>query len=318
MKIEHLRYFAEACESGSVSAAASRLFISQQGLNKALTRMESELGCTLLNRSYAGVALTEKGEIFYEYAKHALEEYDAVTRVIGANPSLEAQVSRRVVDVGVTPYCLGVLYEELTHPCVNSAHEMPFDEVVAGLGEGSVEFAFLDAFNERREDLHGLFGLDPADFSVEPVFNTALGILCKVGSALGEMESVSVEELLTTRIALILDETLRSAFKRIAGGRSFQSIALETTNRSAFLAHVNDGKTPALLDSLAFWELQQSKAIDEDVVYIPLQTHLIDTICLAYRRGSAHELLFKRYAAFVKKTFDSKHASYSERFSWLV
>lgn len=35
MKIEHLRYFLEVGASSSLSQAARKLFISQQGLNKA-------------------------------------------------------------------------------------------------------------------------------------------------------------------------------------------------------------------------------------------------------------------------------------------
>ena len=51
VKIEYFGYFCEVVESQGISLAAQKMYISQQGLSKALNVIESELGTTLLNRN---------------------------------------------------------------------------------------------------------------------------------------------------------------------------------------------------------------------------------------------------------------------------
>lgn len=66
MKIEYFGYFCEVVESQGISLAAQKMYISQQGLSKALNVIESELGTTLLNRNRnsGSVSLTAKDRSF--------------------------------------------------------------------------------------------------------------------------------------------------------------------------------------------------------------------------------------------------------------
>ena len=75
MRIEQLKYFLEAAQSGSINAVAQHLFISQQGISDALKRMEKELGVVLFNRSKVGITLTPAGEGLYEYAHQVVQAY---------------------------------------------------------------------------------------------------------------------------------------------------------------------------------------------------------------------------------------------------
>lgn len=78
MRIEQLKYFLEVANSGSINAAAQRLFISQQGISDALKRMESEWGVTLFNRSKTGISLTEEGQTLYDYVAPIVKQYAAL------------------------------------------------------------------------------------------------------------------------------------------------------------------------------------------------------------------------------------------------
>ena len=77
VKIEYFGYFCEVVESQGISVAAQKMYISQQGLSKALNVIESELGTTLLNRNRnsGSVSLTAEGQIFYDYASSIWKEY---------------------------------------------------------------------------------------------------------------------------------------------------------------------------------------------------------------------------------------------------
>ena len=57
-----LRTFFAALRLGSFSKAAVELHTTQSAVSQTLRRMEDELGCTLLTRTHAGVALTTAGQ----------------------------------------------------------------------------------------------------------------------------------------------------------------------------------------------------------------------------------------------------------------
>ena len=76
MQVQTLRYFTELANAGSFYAASKNLFISQQGLNKSITQLESELGVKLIERSRRGVRLTRSGEIVLARAERIVSEYD--------------------------------------------------------------------------------------------------------------------------------------------------------------------------------------------------------------------------------------------------
>lgn len=66
-----LRYFLQVAESGSFTAAARALHISQPSLSVAVRKLEEALGATLLHRSRQGVSLTRAGEVLIESARLA-------------------------------------------------------------------------------------------------------------------------------------------------------------------------------------------------------------------------------------------------------
>ncbi|HXR97799.1 MAG TPA: LysR family transcriptional regulator [Terriglobales bacterium] len=76
LNLNHLRLFAAAAASGSVSAAAERLRISQPAISKQIRELELSLGATLLERLPRGVRPTPAGELLADYARRlfALEE----------------------------------------------------------------------------------------------------------------------------------------------------------------------------------------------------------------------------------------------------
>src|SRR5512140_1803516 len=57
-----LRVFAVVAEAGSVTAAASRLFITQPAVSAALRRLQVATGAPLFVRAGRGLALTARGE----------------------------------------------------------------------------------------------------------------------------------------------------------------------------------------------------------------------------------------------------------------
>ena len=78
MHVEQFAYLIEIKKHSSLSAAAEILHLSPQALSRSISRMEEELGYTVLNRSFKGVQLTEKGEQLVNAASSFLEELDSI------------------------------------------------------------------------------------------------------------------------------------------------------------------------------------------------------------------------------------------------
>lgn len=66
------RVFLCAAESGSISAAAKRLFVTQPAVSSAIMSLEASLEVKLFSRESRGIKLTPEGEVLYEYVKTAL------------------------------------------------------------------------------------------------------------------------------------------------------------------------------------------------------------------------------------------------------
>jgi molybdate transport repressor ModE-like protein len=77
MDLNHLRYFQAIAQSGSITAAAKTLHVSQPTLTVAMQNLEERLGTTLLLRDRSGVRLTATGE---ELLKHAAEVFNVLER----------------------------------------------------------------------------------------------------------------------------------------------------------------------------------------------------------------------------------------------
>ncbi len=80
MTSKQLLYFVTIVETGSFTAAAQALGLSQPPLSKQLMALEEEVGITLLVRGFRKVRPTEAGSFLYERAKHILSSMDSVTK----------------------------------------------------------------------------------------------------------------------------------------------------------------------------------------------------------------------------------------------
>lgn len=65
-------------DCGSISAAAEQLGQTPSAISRTLSRLESKLDTTLINRTTRRMVLTEEGRFFFEQAKHIIEQMEAL------------------------------------------------------------------------------------------------------------------------------------------------------------------------------------------------------------------------------------------------
>jgi DNA-binding transcriptional LysR family regulator len=75
-ELKHLRYFVAVAEELNFSAAARRLFVSQQALSRVIQQLERELDVRLFERTTRSVRLTRAGQALYDSALRSIHAAD--------------------------------------------------------------------------------------------------------------------------------------------------------------------------------------------------------------------------------------------------
>ena len=74
MTLQQLKYTVTVAETGTITEAADRLYISQPSLTNAIHELEKEMHIQIFNRTNKGIHLSNEGEIFLGYARQVLEQ----------------------------------------------------------------------------------------------------------------------------------------------------------------------------------------------------------------------------------------------------
>lgn len=74
MTLQQLRYIVAVAETGNITEAAKRLFISQPSLTNSIHELEKEMRITIFNRTNKGVTVSNEGDLFLSYARQILEQ----------------------------------------------------------------------------------------------------------------------------------------------------------------------------------------------------------------------------------------------------
>jgi len=75
--------FVQVVDSGSFSAAASKLGITKSGVSQQVSQLEEELGIRLLHRTTRQLRLTEAGTLYLEGCRQMVEAADAANQQMG-------------------------------------------------------------------------------------------------------------------------------------------------------------------------------------------------------------------------------------------
>lgn len=98
-----LQDVAMVAETGSLSAAARRLNVSQPTVGRRIEQLETQLGAQLFDRTAQGLTLTKVGESILNHARRMEEEALAIERIAtGANQELQGIVRVSLIeDLGI-------------------------------------------------------------------------------------------------------------------------------------------------------------------------------------------------------------------------
>lgn len=140
MTLRNLKIFCTLVETGSATAAAERLYISQPSVSVALRELESYYGVRLFERLGRRLVITPEGERFYGYAIHITRLFDELE--LGMKQPGEALPLRAGASITVgTRYMPRVirLYGDGVKLFI-----APSDEVEEGVVDGSLDCGIIE------------------------------------------------------------------------------------------------------------------------------------------------------------------------------
>ena len=142
LNYHHLHYFWVAARAGGVSAAARELLVSQATVSQQIKSLEAALGQPLFRRSGRGVAVTEAGQVAFDYAD---EIFGLGREMVGVIRS-EAPERRPRLAVGVTDAVPKSVTREILAPVLQSD-----DECRLVVREGKLEDLLADLALHRLD-----------------------------------------------------------------------------------------------------------------------------------------------------------------------
>lgn len=83
-RLKGITPFVCAVESGSFTAAAEKLHLSNSAISKSIARLEARLECRLFDRTTRSLALTDAGLAFYETCSRVLNDLAQAESVLAA------------------------------------------------------------------------------------------------------------------------------------------------------------------------------------------------------------------------------------------
>ena len=91
MTLQQLKYVITVAETGTITEAANRLYVSQPSLTNAIHELEKEMNIVIFNRTNKGVTLSKEGDDFLGYARQVLEQAAILEDKYKGNPGGKKQ-----------------------------------------------------------------------------------------------------------------------------------------------------------------------------------------------------------------------------------
>ena len=170
MKIEDIRVFLKLAKTLSFFATADALYLSPSAVSYSIKNLEKQLDVKLFHRSSHGVALTEKGKVFYRDMRAMMADWEEALDHLREEP--EGQKNLRV---GLISMTLQRDFSNIISSFIGENPEVqlslsvcPVEDPTGPLRKGKLDLAFVyrDAVEgfpaiERRHlvsvgvDIHG-------------------------------------------------------------------------------------------------------------------------------------------------------------------
>lgn len=291
-----LRILHELASTGSLTAAAQALHLSQPAVSQRIKRVESRLAVPLIERSGRGIRLTTAGEILAAHGAKVVAEIDAGLAAIDDLRGERAGTLRLVGFPSASATIVPALMRELTQqaPEVSLQYrEAEPPEAAAMLRDGEVDCALIF-------DYQGAIEM-PAGSVFYPLWNEEVSLVVSEDRPVS-MEPADLGEFASAHW-IAGCEKCRGHLLTAAGEAGFEpDIIQETDNVPAMIAMVAAGGAVALVPGLALAAARTLPEGARAVALDPPRYREIGLLSMATVNESPQVKLAKRLIACIDGT----------------
>lgn len=230
MHLHQLKYFVSIVDTGSITKAAERCFISQPSISQQLGKLEDSIGKKLFSRVKGKLILTEAGQVMYkqaqkilcdvEEAKHQVSDLDDTrggTVAIGILPTLAPFM---------LPHTLLALSEKYPEATVTVREEIS-ESIVDAAGRGEIDI------------LIEVLPVEEACLNIEPLFADEFYVAVHQDSPFAERNVIPIEELDGVPFILLEDiHCLARQIEKYCFDKRFMPKALFQASQIATVKHL--------------------------------------------------------------------------------
>jgi DNA-binding transcriptional LysR family regulator len=193
-RMQQLRGFCYAVQTGSISKAAERMFLSQPSVSLQIQALERELGATLFERRGPRIRLTPDGETLYELGLPLVEGLDGlVAAFIARRGGLDSGELDIAAGESTILHLLADHMRRFTqsHPGIRIRfHNVPGREGLKLLRDDAVDFAV------------GAIPDVPEDIAYRPIYSFDEMLITPLEHPLTRLDEVTLEEISRYRFIL--------------------------------------------------------------------------------------------------------------------
>ncbi|MGF6906421.1 LysR family transcriptional regulator [Fusobacterium sp. PH5-44] len=230
INLKLLKYFIEISNCKSFTGASKSLYLCQSALSKAIKTFESELGLTLIDRTYKNFQLTPEGQLLYENGTIALKVIDEQLKKL--HDSISSEKGR--IKVGVPPVISTIYFTSTIQEFRNQYPNIHLDVIEAGANtvKNKVESGEIDI---------GVVILPfcSNDFYVTPVFHSDNVAIVHKKHHLAKQNEINLIQLREEPL-IILNETymLHDKIKEICNFVGFEPNIICKSSQWDFIAEM--------------------------------------------------------------------------------
>ena len=186
MHLHQLKYFVSIVETGSMTKAAERCYISQPSISQQLSKLEDSVGRKLFSRVKGKLVLTEAGNIMYEQARKILTDVqEAKHRVSDLDDSRGGAVAIGILPT-LAPFMLPSTLLALSRKYPDATitvREEVSETIVEAAGRGELDV------------LIDVLPFDETNLNIEPLFLDEFFVAVHRDSELAKRDVISTDEL---------------------------------------------------------------------------------------------------------------------------
>ncbi|TIS79572.1 MAG: LysR family transcriptional regulator [Mesorhizobium sp.] len=259
--LKQIRYFVATAEAGQISRAAMQLNVSQSAVTTAIKQLEDLIGMVLLNRSSAGVTLTQAGEQFLRRARDIMATVEQALHLQrGAEHDVTGEVRVGVTSI-VTGYFLAPLlirfnyvYPDIRLSLEESSRRVAEQAVAKGISDLAITM-----IQEAPED---------GELSYRPLHRSSRRLWLPANHPLLAHDSVSLEMIASEPyIALTIDDAWDNARRYWDRQPAAPNVLYRTESVEAIRTMVASGLGVSILSDIIYrrWSLDGQRIETRDL-----------------------------------------------------